>query len=123
MGTDQLGLHMLWDWNTSTDMDVAIVWNQNDLWADPDGSSSPVNDLWLGQNGDAPDPSLIWQLVSTDANGDGFNGISFVDGPFNGFSPNFNFGQVPVPAAVWLFGSGLIGLIGLAKRKQSVYKA
>ncbi len=24
---------------------------------------------------------------------------------------------VPVPAAVWLFGSGLIGLIGLAKRK------
>ena len=27
---------------------------------------------------------------------------------------------VPVPAAVWLFGSGLIGLIGLARCKQSV---
>lgn len=26
---------------------------------------------------------------------------------------------VPVPAAVWLFGSGLIGLAGLAKRKKS----
>lgn len=26
----------------------------------------------------------------------------------------------PIPAAVWLFGSGLIGLIGLARRKQSV---
>ena len=26
---------------------------------------------------------------------------------------------VPVPAAVWLFGSGLIGLIGLAKRKKA----
>ena len=26
---------------------------------------------------------------------------------------------VPVPAAVWLFGSGLIGLIGLARRKKS----
>jgi len=25
---------------------------------------------------------------------------------------------VPVPAAVWLFGSGLLGLIGLAKRKR-----
>jgi len=25
---------------------------------------------------------------------------------------------VPVPAAVWLFGSGLIGLIGIAKRKK-----
>ena len=26
---------------------------------------------------------------------------------------------VPVPGAVWLFGSGLIGLIGVARRKQS----
>ena len=26
---------------------------------------------------------------------------------------------VPVPAAVWLFGSGLIGLIGVAKRKKA----
>jgi len=26
---------------------------------------------------------------------------------------------VPVPAAVWLFGSGLIGLVGFARRKQS----
>jgi len=27
---------------------------------------------------------------------------------------------VPVPAAVWLFGSGLLGLVGIARRKQSV---
>jgi len=27
---------------------------------------------------------------------------------------------VPVPAAVWLFGSGLIGLAGIARRKQAV---
>ena len=26
---------------------------------------------------------------------------------------------VPVPAAVWLFGSGLIGLIGIAHRKRA----
>jgi len=26
---------------------------------------------------------------------------------------------VPVPAAVWLFGSGLIGLFGFAKRRKS----
>ena len=30
---------------------------------------------------------------------------------------------VPVPAAVWLFGSGLLGLIGVAKRKQSVLRS
>ena len=30
---------------------------------------------------------------------------------------NFSLHSVPVPAAVWLFGSGLIELIGLARRK------
>jgi len=29
------------------------------------------------------------------------------------------YGVVPVPAAVWLFGSGLIGLVGLARRKKA----
>ena len=28
-------------------------------------------------------------------------------------------GEVPLPAAVWLFGSGLIGLIGFARRKKA----
>jgi len=32
---------------------------------------------------------------------------------------NLTFNAVPVPAAVWLFGSGLIGLIGIARRKKS----
>ncbi len=27
---------------------------------------------------------------------------------------------VPVPAAVWLFGSGLLGLIGIARRKETI---
>jgi hypothetical protein len=34
--------------------------------------------------------------------------------------PGSNFGQsvVPVPSAVWLFGSGLLGLVGIARRKK-----
>lgn len=31
---------------------------------------------------------------------------------------NADVSTVPVPAAVWLFGSGLIGLIGIARRKK-----
>jgi len=30
-----------------------------------------------------------------------------------------NVGAVPVPAAVWLFGSGLLGLVGMARRKKA----
>jgi hypothetical protein len=35
------------------------------------------------------------------------------------FIDNFTTSAVPVPAAVWLFGSGLLGLIGFTKRKAA----
>ena len=49
-------------------------------------------------------------------------------GPFIGATPRFDgntsddfpiSGAIPVPAAVWLMGSGLIGLIGVARRKKT----
>ena len=43
--------------------------------------------------------------------------------PAAGFGQVFSFSAaqavVPIPAAVWLFGSGLIGLVGVARRKNS----
>ena len=56
---------------------------------------------------------------------DNIGSIVFTD--FNGLSGDtigvddivFANTTVPVPAAVWLFGSGLIGLIGVARRKKS----
>jgi len=44
----------------------------------------------------------IW---NTDSGGIGFDDIKV--------------GAVPVPAAVWLFGSGLLGMVGIARRKKS----
>lgn len=41
----------------------------------------------------------------------GFNGQSFT-------SFNYEVSAVPVPAAVWLFGTGLIGLVGMARRRK-----
>jgi hypothetical protein len=35
------------------------------------------------------------------------------------FSATLNTAPVPVPAALWLFGSGLVGLIGLARRRMA----
>ena len=55
-----------------------------------------------------PDPSLSWHIdYLVDAIGStDIVRLSVVS-------------AVPVPAAVWLFGSGLIGLLGLARRKRS----
>jgi len=39
----------------------------------------------------------------------------FIDGSVNVSSVS----TVPVPAAIWLFGSGLIGLVGFSRRKSS----
>ena len=36
----------------------------------------------------------------------------------SGFSVNASFTPVPVPAAVWLFGSGLLGLIGMTGKRR-----
>ncbi len=32
---------------------------------------------------------------------------------------NVMYGTVPIPAAVWLFGSGLLGLVGIGRRKET----
>ena len=34
-------------------------------------------------------------------------------------SITLNIGAVPVPPAVWLFGSGLLGLVGMARHKKT----
>jgi len=36
---------------------------------------------------------------------------------------NVNVSAVPVPAAVWLFGSGLAGLIGASRKKKQALAA
>ena len=42
-----------------------------------------------------------------------------VDEDWHGIQIGIGSSVVPVPAAVWLFGSGLIGLIGIARRKKT----
>ncbi|MAT65100.1 MAG: hypothetical protein CMN57_05610 [Gammaproteobacteria bacterium] len=45
-----------------------------------------------------------------------FTGADGLYGEWDGAS--FTTSPVPVPAAVWLFGSGLLGLVGLARRRR-----
>ncbi len=58
------------------------------------------------------------------------NSLGLTSGPFQGIRGYFDIGSgnsmhvvsvssVPVPAAVWLFGSGLMGLIAMGRRKSA----
>ena len=44
---------------------------------------------------------------------------TIASGVFNEFDNPGSWSIVPIPPAIWLFGSGLLGLIGLARRKKS----
>ena len=45
--------------------------------------------------------------------------VTIVGGGSWDYTWTFDVVAVPIPAAVWLFGSGLIGLIGIARRKKA----
>ena len=93
MAENQVAVGVLWNWNTSNDVAVLAVF---------DCSSGTA---CIGQ--------------SVGADGNKFGGMQ--TGPFPTEILSYNgtgtLSAVPVPAAAWLFGSGLIGLIGLARRK------
>lgn len=84
VGPNQLGAHMLFNWNRSSKIDVAMVWDINAAWAGaPDGSNN------FAAKG------AVFTLSVVDADGDGKPGAPMVDGPFNGFSANFNLNLNP----------------------------
>lgn len=84
------------------------------LWLDSNYTANPVNQFGYTGND--------WGVTDVDWFATGIGQIKFlgvgagsgvIDGGFELTS------VVPVPAAVWLFGSGLIGLIGVARRRRS----
>jgi hypothetical protein len=101
VGANQLGATMLFDWGLGTgtvptrNMRVIALWNIDDV-------SMPG----------------YRKLIPVDADGDTWLGAAMVD-TFTGQSPVFSIvTTVPVPAAAWLFGSGLLGLVGVARRRN-----
>jgi hypothetical protein len=103
---------------------------------DPDGDDDTLLALYdingdiLGQNDDCTSGGPLYFScldVSLD-NGMFFAGITNLDGEFfdnflatttegdGNITLNLTVGAVPVPAAVWLFGTALIGFVGMSRR-------
>ena len=103
-GTDysegQGTVNMLFDWSASVNIPVTIGW-------DVTATGNAVSD-----------DATVTVLFTT---------ITPLSGDFPGFHPAFNGSlhkdsggvpPIPVPAAAWLMGSGLIGLVGVARRRR-----
>lgn len=134
-----VGAHILFDWNTTTDIDVVNVWDAsgNGVW-DRHGGTGDINKLYDGNAGSAPDPDTTWKLVSIDIDGDNINASPMVDGPFQGFNANFNAGpgaSAPPPEPytgtaldtklgdglslnIWGLFAGLVTLVGLRRFRK-----
>jgi len=78
-------------------------------------SQTPHSELWRGAL--KVGEFIQWQLAAL---GGGLDwDVSYIlDVSGTDFVRLSVVSSVPVPAAVWLFGSGLLGLIGVARRKQ-----
>lgn len=110
--------------------DVPIATTSWDTTPTCNASSGPdntANCLGVSPIGGFP---LLAGASGTDINGTPnaapISGSPMMDGPFAGANASFDITSmtvtqidpVPVPAAVWLFGSGLMGLAGVAKRRK-----
>lgn len=98
VGAGQMGGHIDFAWGGTTGIDVLMVWDVVD-------------------NGNG---TMTFTSVDTDADANLFNGTGMIDGPFPGFSANFNF-TAPVPEAS-TYGMMLagLGLVGFAVRRRKL---
>ncbi|MEZ5541849.1 MAG: VPLPA-CTERM sorting domain-containing protein [Pseudomonadota bacterium] len=131
----------LYDWNNNIDLAASIVWDASGFLAAVSGAGGtlisgtgalPASDsLELVSGiilpiGPAPLATstidAVFPLVD-----DGIAGARLTSGPWTGFSVNLDITRidpavpvtVPLPAAAWLFGVGLLGLAMTARRKPA----
>lgn len=89
-------------------------------------STTPVSGIYLGFLGETSSTAEGWQQYSFSFTATAeMSNLSFLMfAPISNISAypgldSVSLSAVPVPAAVWLFGSGLIGLVGFARRNNA----
>jgi hypothetical protein len=99
LAADVYGFDVIVDLQDSSDIGSASVLLNDELVGTISTANPSVSAVFAD-----PSSTQVIQIVNTDA---ALLNYNFITTP------------VPVPAAVWLFGSGLLGLIGVARRKQA----
>jgi|GEM_PF-2567830 len=89
-------------------------------WGDSMNNSTKFSSI--GQEGEGNTLGFYWmnrELAQVNTTGIEYLGDwSFVI-DYSAKTASLNFAPVPLPAAVWLFGTGLIGLLGAGRRKSA----
>ena len=106
----------------SVDLDFsgwAVTWNGiptinmgGGAWG---ANANGVANVSCGNCGDGDAFTLDYSATVPNGDPSGFGGVIYE----LHMTGTIEAGAVPVPAAVWLFGSGLLGLVGVARRKKS----
>lgn len=119
----QFAMHSLFDWSDIEDMPVLSIFQltSNDF-GNLENPLFPVASVDL--NGNISGNPFGTNPAGGSINDGSLYGVAMPDcagcGPFPNQTLIINSASpVPIPSAVWLFGSGLIGLIGVARRKKS----
>ena len=111
-------------------LDTGLDWSMTNLSfvINPDSTiSASGNFLWTNYSGlttstysQLSQPlGAYGELIALDGDMDGIKGQVLFDGPFAGNTIYLEgtISTIPLPAAFWLFGSGLLGLIGISRHK------
>ena len=106
---------------TITWMDLTSAVNNMHFHVAPVGVSGGV-DLGIPGPWSSPQVGSATLTVSQETNllsGNWYVNVHTLDFPGGEIRGQVIVNPVPIPAAVWLFGSGLLGLIGIARRKKT----
>ena len=90
-----------------------VTWNEIPIIDMGSGASNGIATMTCASACETGDTyTLSYAATVPPGDPSGFGNVSYT------LSLNGSISEIPVPAAVWLFGSGLLGLVGVARRKS-----